>query len=214
MFAGTPCQVAGLKSYLVATNTDMENLYLCDLICHGAPSPGVWKHYIRRTCQGRRLERVTFKDKRIGWKQPLSYAVVDGKEKSLRPYTLLYFGELISRPSCERCPYASLKRTADITIGDHWSVQAVDSNFYDKDGVSAVFVNTEKGRKLFAGAIASIEYRERTPEQCLQPNLQEPSLASRRRASFWRMYHGNAVLAVFWFDFLVAAKKIRKRMMK
>lgn len=214
MFVGTPCQVSGLKAYLEATSTDLNGLYLCDIVCHGVPSPGVWKDYIRQMLRGKQLEFVTFKDKRLGWKQPLAFAVVNGKEKSLRPYTLLYFGELISRPSCERCPYASLERVSDITIGDHWSVQTVDKDFYSKDGVSLVFVNTEKGQKLFDNAAESIHYQERPSEQCLQPNLQRPTLASTKRTSFWQMYHRNANSAVLWFDLLSAAAKIRKRMMK
>ena len=214
MFVGTPCQVSGVKAYLEATGTDLTDLYLCDIVCHGVPSPGVWKDYIRKMFRGKQLEFVTFKDKRLGWKRPLAFAVVDGKEKSLRPYTLLYFGELISRPSCERCPYASLERVSDITIGDHWSVQTVDADFYSEDGVSLVFVNTEKGQKLFDNAAESIHYQERTPEQCLQPNLQRPTPANAKRSSFWQVYHRNANRAVFQFDLLVAAAKIRKRMMK
>lgn len=214
MFVGTPCQVAGLKSYLEATNTDMKNVYLYDLICHGVPRPGVWKHYIRRTFQSKHLERITFKDKRIGWKQPLAFAVADGKEKSLRPYTLLYFGELISRPSCECCTYASLERISDITIGDHWSVQAVDANFYDKDGVSSVFVNTEKGQELFSWASNSIEYRNEHRNKVCSQICRAQHRASTRRSSFWLMYHRNASMAVLWFDFLVATEKILRRMMK
>lgn len=214
MFVGTPCQVSGLKSYLVATGTDMANIYLCDIVCHGVPSPGLWKRYIRNLLKGKHLEHVNFKDKRISWKQPLAFAVVDGKEKSLRPYTLLYFGELISRPSCEHCPYASLERVSDITIGDHWSVQAMDPEFCSRDGVSLILVNTEKGQKWFVDATDCIEYRERTTEQCLQPNLQRPTSPNAKRSLFWHMYHCNAVIAVIWFDFLIAAKKIFQRMIK
>lgn len=35
LFVGTPCQVAGLKSYV---GEDNENLICVDLICHGVPS--------------------------------------------------------------------------------------------------------------------------------------------------------------------------------
>ena len=42
-FSGTPCQVEGLISYL---GKEHENLYTQDIICHGVPSPEVWKAYL------------------------------------------------------------------------------------------------------------------------------------------------------------------------
>jgi coenzyme F420-reducing hydrogenase beta subunit len=44
LFSGTPCQIAGLKASL--TGVDTGNLYLCDLVCHGVPSPFFWRDYI------------------------------------------------------------------------------------------------------------------------------------------------------------------------
>ena len=43
LFTGTPCQVGGLKAYL---RRDYDNLICQDLICHGVPSPYVWKEYV------------------------------------------------------------------------------------------------------------------------------------------------------------------------
>ena len=42
-FTGTPCQIAGLKSYL---KHDYKNLITSDLICHGVPSGHLFKEYI------------------------------------------------------------------------------------------------------------------------------------------------------------------------
>lgn len=39
LFAGTPCQIAGLKHFL---RKDYENLLTVDFICHGVPSPAIW----------------------------------------------------------------------------------------------------------------------------------------------------------------------------
>ena len=44
MFSGTPCQIAGLKSYL---NKDYDNLLCIDLICHGVGSPKVFDRSIK-----------------------------------------------------------------------------------------------------------------------------------------------------------------------
>ena len=42
-FIGTPCQVYGLKSYL---RKEYDNLVTVDLVCHGTPSPKLWKKYL------------------------------------------------------------------------------------------------------------------------------------------------------------------------
>lgn len=44
LYSGTPCQVAGLKKYL---RKDYDNLLTLDFICHGVPSPGVFRTYLR-----------------------------------------------------------------------------------------------------------------------------------------------------------------------
>ena len=44
LFSGTPCQIAGLKSYLGKV---YENLYTMDLICHGVPSAEFFDGYIQ-----------------------------------------------------------------------------------------------------------------------------------------------------------------------
>lgn len=43
LFTDTPCQIEGLKAYL---KKDYDKLYTQDIICHGVPSPKVWKKYL------------------------------------------------------------------------------------------------------------------------------------------------------------------------
>ena len=43
LFSGVPCQVDGLKRYL---GKDYPNLLTCDLVCHGVPSPAVFRAYL------------------------------------------------------------------------------------------------------------------------------------------------------------------------
>jgi hypothetical protein len=43
LFSGTPCQVAGLKLFL---QKEYDNLLTVDFICHGVPSPKVWRKYL------------------------------------------------------------------------------------------------------------------------------------------------------------------------
>lgn len=81
LFSGTPCQIAGLKSYL---RKEYENLLTIEIICHGVPSPKIWQDYLtylRRTravAIGKNsgfspsnyvpfIESISFRDKREGW---------------------------------------------------------------------------------------------------------------------------------------------------
>lgn len=43
LYTGTPCQIAGLKKYL---RRDYGNLLTMGFICHGIPSPGVFRWYL------------------------------------------------------------------------------------------------------------------------------------------------------------------------
>ena len=103
LFSGTPCQVAGLKLFL---REEYENLLTVDFICHGVPSPGVWREYLkkiaaRRAAAGKntvlsaplnnrddflsRIASISFRDKVLGWKK-FSFVVrgsaTDGAEQN------------------------------------------------------------------------------------------------------------------------------------
>ena len=43
LFTGTPCQIAGLRRFL---RKDYENLFTAEVVCHGVPSPKVWRLYL------------------------------------------------------------------------------------------------------------------------------------------------------------------------
>lgn len=68
LFSGTPCQTSGLNSYI--GKRLRKNLYLVDIICHGVPSPYMWRDYIAylEEKQGSSIVWVNFRDKQIyGW---------------------------------------------------------------------------------------------------------------------------------------------------
>lgn len=67
LFSGTPCQIAGLHSFL---RRDYENLITLDIVCHGVPSPKVWQSYKEwlETLLKSPLNAFKFRDKRWSWK--------------------------------------------------------------------------------------------------------------------------------------------------
>lgn len=162
LFSGTPCQVAGLKSYL---KKSYSNLYTVDMICHGVPSSKMFNDYLDflgRKMDGEIID-YKFRDKQLGWgiNMRVYLKKKDGRivEKVIPPemssYFSLFLKSHITRESCIGCCYASANRTGDITLGDYWGVntahpEAVNTNRLDYNkGVSCVFVNTDKGRRLF-----------------------------------------------------------------
>ena len=44
LFSGTPCQISGLKAFL-GKNFNNKNLITISIICHGVPSPGIFRKY-------------------------------------------------------------------------------------------------------------------------------------------------------------------------
>lgn len=44
LFVGTSCQISGLHRFL---RKDYNNLLSVDFICHGVPSPGIWRKYLQ-----------------------------------------------------------------------------------------------------------------------------------------------------------------------
>ena len=188
MFSGTPCQTAGLRSFLNLTGVNTDKLFLIDIVCHGVPSPYFWRDYInyieRKNKQ--KIIEVNFRDKtKFGW--------TDHKEsfklEDTYTYTYTFYQHIMFRRSCGVCHFTNLKRPSDITIGDFWGWQKVNPEFNaDDKGVSLVLLNTEKGIKLFQLIKQEINFIKSDTEHCMQPNLQHPSVIHPKRDEFEKDY--------------------------
>ena len=204
LFSGTPCQVAGLYSYLQGRAIPTDKLLTADLVCYGVPSPGVFRQWVKclekahrgklTAMQYRRTDALWGKGKEL-------YRLDNGKVLEGDYYTKLYFRNLIIRPGCERCRYCNVSRPADLTLGDFWGIDKAMPDFFDDRGVSLVLVNTQKGSEAFAAIAQQLQCRQSTLEQAVaaQPRLQGiPVKASAHRAAFWETYYkkGMAYIAV------------------
>jgi len=153
LFSGTPCQIAGLHGYL---HKEYNNLFCCDIICHGVPSPLFFNEYITYSQRnGRRILNIKFREKLVGWKDFRVKQVFQNgteiqnecKKMFLDPYMAGFLRDYCLRESCYRCAFASVSREGDLTIADFWGVGQKYPE-YDKDdkGTSLVLVNTLKGK--------------------------------------------------------------------
>lgn len=157
LFAGTPCQVAGLRTYL---EKDYPKLILVDVICHGVPSPLVWQKYIdyrmKKDTSNGTIVRINQRSKISGWSRyrySLRIDYADSKvycvPQSEDSYMRGFVNNLFLRPSCAECQFKGANRCSDITLGDYWGVWEQHPEFDDDKGISLVLVNTEKGAKLW-----------------------------------------------------------------
>lgn len=190
MFIGMGCQTAGFLSYAKMKGF-YDRVLGVDIICHGSPSPMIWRDYAKQmeTKYDGSITSLTFKDKRNGWNTPMAYIDIGGKEISIADYVSLYYAHCILRPSCHRCPYATVERDTDITIGDYWGIEKALPDFYSPNGNSLVLIHTEKGKKLFEEAKTDLLFCESSIENCLQPNLLAPTAPSAKRNRFWENYY-------------------------
>ena len=183
LFTGTPCQIAGLRRIL---RKEYDNVLLVDVICHGVPSPGVWRRYLKeevarqcdpkntvlpRPIRGRdaHVEDISFRDKTLGWKK-FSFALVlsttngSGEKFSFCSRSHLYenafmkgfLANIYLRPACYDCPARGGRSGSDITLRDFWGVDGVMPEPDDDRGVSAVLVNTPRGAEALKQSAVSL----------------------------------------------------------
>ncbi|TGY66068.1 Coenzyme F420 hydrogenase/dehydrogenase, beta subunit C-terminal domain [Dubosiella muris] len=190
LYTGTPCQIGGLYAFL---GGDHENLYTVDLICHGVPSPKFFKKYLQylRDQLGERVIYYNFRSKeKRGWgTQYLLKTKTKTKTKtlSLDRYGKHFMDGDCYRECCYQCNYANTNRVADLTVGDFWGIARSHPNFNSPQGISSVFINTDKGEKLFDMMKSLAEVEKATLEEGLikQHNLVCPSNRPLERNTFY-----------------------------
>jgi coenzyme F420-reducing hydrogenase beta subunit len=192
IFFGAGCQGAAFLEFCNRKGV-ASRVTVVDIICHGAPSPGLWREYADTLKKRGRLEYITFKDKRNGWNSPTCVARIDDKEVSIQKWRKTYSARVMLRPCCSSCPYTVIDRKTDITIGDFWHIEDKIPDFYDDKGTSLFLIHTEKGAKLFDRIRDRIEVRESNRTDCWQTNLEKPTAHALDRQDFWRDYRKKGI---------------------
>ena len=214
LFSGTPCQVAGLKSYL--GNADISGLYTIDIICHGVPSRKFFADYLKELSKKAKgfVEGFYFRDKTFGWglTARIDYRTKDGKKSSqvipaeMSSYYSLFLNSEIYRESCYSCKYANLNRVGDITIGDFWCIELehpeylVENGgvFSTEDGVSCLLENTQRGNELIKeyGRLLNIKISDIEKVMKWNRQMREPSKHTEKREKLQKVYLETEYLGV------------------
>lgn len=197
LFTGTPCQVAGVRSFVMQKKHSLDNLILCDFICHGVASPRVWTSYIdyfKQKYDGG-LSYYEFRGKTHGWHEREPILRINNNDISnlynkKNSFLLLYQTCFADRPCCYSCKYTSYNRYSDMTLADFWNIGSVCPEMDDDTGTSQVLVNTQIGQKWFDLCLDEIKYHECSKKDVWQPHLEYPTnVSSSKREKFWAAYH-------------------------
>lgn len=156
LFVGTPCQCAGLRSYL---QKDYDNLYVVDFVCHGVPSQKILGDAIRYNLKSDDLNGIKVQFRyRKGDKEHSVYGLqlikdnksVYQKDWPNNEYITGFLCGVFYRESCYTCKYASPDRVSDITLGDFWDRKKERNISKDALGLSSVICNSYKGNVLLS----------------------------------------------------------------
>ncbi len=199
LFIATSCFVAGLKSFLNLKKCDIDNLFTVDLVCHGTPSPLLFKDYIQYLEDKYDFDHFEFRTKYHPWGygsknygctiyKKDGTSIVDTIDSRL--YLQIFFSDYALRPHCHNCEFASINKPSEITIADYWGLKDEHPDFFDENGVSAVITHNKKGEQLIK-ELDNICYIESTIEKVSkkQANLNHPCPIREDRNEFWNLYY-------------------------
>lgn len=189
LFSGTPCQVGGLVSYL---GNKPDNLIIVDIICHGVPSPKVWRKYLNEKYQGDQILDINFREKSKGWKsfQNVTTTTTTTTYKESQRENLFFrafINNVILRKSCYNCSFKSVKRMSDITLADYWGVHIYSPQMDDDKGTSLVFIHTIQGERLLNEIKENFKLETQDISKAIECNsamIQSVPLTERRKYFF------------------------------
>lgn len=190
VFTGTPCQVEGLLMFIGSKGR--ANLFTISLVCHNTASPRVFRKYVEEVGE---VAYVRFRDKRFTEKGRSVTTIVydDGHEEpqTQNPYTTAFGLGLMSRYSCNVCPFTTVYRNSDVTIGDFWGLAEAKPELKKRceKGVSLILAHTEKGRQAVEATgryfdLTEVEVSVAVNDK--QPQLSHPTERNPRRDRFIR----------------------------
>ncbi len=188
LFCGTPCQVAGIKSFL--GYKDYDNLITVSFACHGVPSQRSFDNYIRFIEDNKKIKvfDCNFRSKQYGWRAGLNLLIYgkDNKGNIIKINQIgtenVFFNSFLKlyflRESCYNCPFKEerLECDADIMLSDFWSLwEVVSLKEVDfSKGVSAVTTKTKKGHSLLFQCTRALTIKERPySEYASNPGLKK-----------------------------------------
>lgn len=200
LFTGTSCHIRGLYSYL--PKKLHENLITIDFICHGVPSPSVFRKYINwlEKKYNDKLIDFNFRDKQYGWDNgvlTVGYFKNKGKKIFMNDENSYFYGmlhDMFIRPCCHECQSNGLQRESDFTIADFWGIGRKNKFEHEHErnyGISLLALNSEKAHKIYkTGLRDSIVSVQRSQQEAYEGNWNYRFSAKRnpKTTMFWEQF--------------------------
>ncbi len=242
LFTGTSCQCAGLLSLLKQKRISTDCLLTIDFFCHGVPSPRIWRDYVS-FYQGRHNVKpigYRFRCKKYGWGQKsrnsgflntFKYLKCSGTNGSIlipranikedstsfeaRMWRRIFFSNIALRKYCHSCPYTTVDKPADITMGDFWGIEKHYPQFSDGKGCSMAIIRSQNALNIF-NSLKNSESLEVCLEDIIerQANAFKPCAAHPQRTSFWNEYRAEGFEYVMRKYMAYSSKTKLKSMIK
>lgn len=197
LYSGTACQIAGLKSYL---GKEYDNLYTIDVLCHGVPSPKVWKQYLKyqEKQYHSNVDKVFFRKKDTGWKNySIALLFKDNSHYKTRfhedIFMKLFLKNICLRPSCHECKFKIIERPSDITLGDCWGIEKYMPDMDDDKGTSIILTHSKKAENILQDIKRRLVIKEAEIDRVLPPSsdARKSVKMHSKRAQFFQELQKN-----------------------
>ena len=216
LFSGTACQIEGLKKYL---GRDYDSLVIVDILCHGTPSPMIWKLYLKSlNANNARILDVNFRNKEHGWKNyslKISYDSNNCYASSFHKdmFMNLFLSDVILRPSCYNCRFKDMSRVSDITLGDAWGIKRIMPEMDDDKGTSLLLIHTEKGMEYLQKITSKVHIKAIELDRILPPGADSRVSVKKhpKREEFFKRVWKYDVKAFKWWEKYSSIKKFKNR---
>lgn len=170
LFIGFPCRVAALYQIL---GSRPDNLWTCELVCHGPTNPKVQSDYIDYLEQKYHSRVVDFsvRYKKKKWTPTYVYAKFENGKTFCKLLSETEFGygfSVLAKEGCFQCKFKGNHRQGDIMVGDFWGASSKNT-YWNPYGVSVIFAETQKGN-AYLQSLSNVRLFETTFEEAVKKN--------------------------------------------
>ncbi len=217
LYSGTPCQIEGLKAYLLHSRVNIDNLYLVDLVCHSVPSPLVWEKYKEIKGQDGCMPHSFRNKEKYGYEY--SQMCLQKGDKKLYvgvesdPYFRAFLSDLSIRPACVACKFKKRYRESDLTLWDCFTIHKFDKSLDDNKGVTRCLTHSQKGLLLIDKIKDNCLIKEIEPDKavCDAKELVRSANWNINREQFFKDVNGMESNQLFkkWFPINVKVRTMK-----
>lgn len=195
LFTGTPCQIQGMKKMCKQMGLPTENVIWIDFfVCSGKVSSYLWDKEKQEYMNQGKLEEISFRNKKGGWKNFKMHRTIDGisydDDFLLHRWSKFLNNFAARRPPCGMCKYGG---SSDISLGDMWYSITIPKSWKDNQGISIVRINTPVGAKRLSRIMEQLEMVE-----IIEPIIKNVKYEiygtdeeNKRRKNFWDVYYNE-----------------------